>query len=167
VKSLALIQAALAMSVTNSRASIHHYDSEAGSTGGGSAGAISSFYSISTATGADTFLTTINDVVYTDLASSPIQSSLYAVDEANRLDCLRRFNVVAMTDSLVGCAGTFLEKIGYDAPHNILYGTDDASLYSIVQSNGAATPLGSNGPLLSRFPKTDLDVKPILTGLVH
>src|SRR5487761_2556955 len=110
-------------------------------------GTNSDFYSIDTVTGNDSFLTTVTNKVYYDLASSAIPNTMYAMDGSTNSGCLYTFNVVTFANVLVGCAGVNLHGAAFDSNHGILYSTDNVSLYTVNTSTGAATLIGSIGGL--------------------
>jgi hypothetical protein len=102
-------------------------------------------FKIDSATGNDALLLSLGATDFNDLAGSPIADTIYAMDISHGGGCLDTVNVVSLLVQLVGCTGIGIQEIGYDSNHNILYGTNIASLYSINQTSGAATLIGSFG----------------------
>ena len=102
-------------------------------------------YQIDSATGNAAPAGFYDGMNFSDLASSPVPNQVYAIDATSSTGCLRLVSAAGQASRLMGCAGIDIKGIGYDANHNILYGTDDSSLYTVDQLTGAATRVGSFG----------------------
>lgn len=106
-----------------------------------------SIYEIDTTAQTATFVFQPTDLAWFGATDSPIPHSFYATLSWYS-GALYVINVVEQTVIPVGPYGADIIELAYDPVGGVLYGTDYVSLYTIDQTTGLATLVGSfNGPI--------------------